>query len=89
MVGPRQPVDNSLLYVFLSVNHFYIDIVLENNLITALKDEGAANSFITAGLVKACGLYEQMIHDKAGSEGFTNVDGGPMEIVGAIRDAHL
>lgn len=30
-----------------------------------------------------------MIHDPAGSEGFTNADGGPMEIVGAIRDAHL
>jgi hypothetical protein len=68
MAGPRQPEDvhpsyfwqrdNSLPDVFLSVNHFYIDIVLGNNLITALKDEGAANSFITLGLVKACGLYE-------------------------------
>ena len=75
--------------VFLSVNHFYIDIVLGNNLISALNDEGATNSFITVGLVKACGLHEQMIHDKAGSEGFTNSDGGPIEIVGAIRDAHL
>ena len=75
--------------IYLSPNHFYIDIVLGNNLITALKDEGAANSFITIGLVKACDFYEQMIHDPAGSEGFTNADGGPMEIVGAIRDAHL
>ena len=30
-----------------------------------------------------------MIHDKSGSEGFTNADGGPMEIVGAIKNAHL
>ena len=65
MAGPHQPEDvhpsyswqrdNSLPDVFLSVNHFYIDIVLGNNLITALKDEGAANLFITVGLVKACG----------------------------------
>ncbi len=39
--------DNSLPDVFLGENHFFIDIVLGNNLITTLKDEGAANSFIT------------------------------------------
>jgi hypothetical protein len=81
--------DNSLPDVFLGENHFFIDIVLGNNLITALKDEGAANSFITQGLVKACGLYDQMIFDKSGSEGFTNADGGLMEILGVIRNANL
>ena len=30
-----------------------------------------------------------MSHDKSGSEGFTNEDGGSMEILGVIRDAHL
>ena len=30
-----------------------------------------------------------MSFDKSGSEGFTNADGGPMEILGVIRNANL
>ena len=58
-------------------------------MITALKDEGAANTFITLGLVEACGLKGRVIRDIKGSEGFTNADGGPMELIGTIRNAHL
>ena len=85
----RYEVDNSLPDPHLSTDHFFIDIVLGNNLITALKDEGAANSFITQGLVDACGFKCFVDQDISGSEGFTNADGGPMKIVGAIRNAYL
>ena len=85
----KYELDNSLPDPHLSADHFFIDIVLGNNLITALKDEGAANTFITKGLVEACRLKKQVDSDISGSEGFTNLDGGPMEIVGTIRNAHL
>jgi hypothetical protein len=55
----KYELDNSLPDPHLSTDHFFIDIVLGNNLITALKDEGAANTFITKGLVEACGLKKQ------------------------------
>ena len=59
----------------LSPNHFFIDIVIGDNLITALKDEGAANSFITKGLVDLCRLESELLNDKGDSEDFTGPDG--------------
>ena len=82
-------MNNSLPDAYLSTDHFYIDIVLGNSLITALKDEGATNSFITKGLVDACYLEKSMTLDIRGSEIFTNADGEFMDLIGSIRDVSL
>lgn len=63
--------------------------MLGNSLITALKDEGATNSFITKGLVDACYLEKSMTLDIRGSEIFTNADGEFMDLIGSIRDVSL
>ena len=82
-------LNNSLPDPYLSTDHFFIDIVLGNSLITALKDEGASNSFITKGLVDACDLERSMTSDVRGSERFTNADGGLMDLIGSIKNVSL
>ena len=58
-------------------------------MITALKDEGAANSFITKGLVDLCRLESELLNDKGDSEDLTGPDGTKMKIIGTIRNAKL
>lgn len=70
-------------------NHFYIDVVLGDNLATALKDEGAANSYITRGLVYSCRIEQELLNDKGDSEDFTGPDGSRTKKIGTIRNVKL
>lgn len=74
----------------IRTNHVYIDVVAADVLLTAMKDEGATNSFISRGLAQVCGLliYSRPLSPREGSN-FRGVGGGTVPMDGKLVDVPL
>lgn len=72
-------------------NHLYYDVVLDGHtLVTALKDEGATNTFMSEGLAKTVGLDKYAKDLIAGeTDNFRGMSGSAVACSGKLVDVPI